>query len=199
MITAGGSATPSSRRRRQRAGSAARRSRRRAVTARAALLALVGATLTVSALWPAARIELPAPAAAASPADTVRPVPGEVAAGFDPPEQPYGPGRRGVRLVAAPGDAVRTARGGDVVFAGPVAGTPWVSVDHGGGLRTSYGPVEPSVRVGEQVAAGDVLGRLADDDGGLHWGARIEGTYIDPLDLLRSWRPVLVPRGEQPE
>lgn len=198
MITSEDSAAPSARQRGRWAGSAARPSRRRAVTIMAALLALAGATPAIPALWPAALVELPAPAVAASPADTVRPVPGEVAAGFDPPEQPYGPGRRGVRLAAAPDDAVRAARGGEVAFAGPVAGTPWVSVDHGGGLRTSYGPVEPSVRVGEQLAAGDVLGRLA-DDGGLHWGARLEGTYIDPLDLLRSWRPVLVPRDEQPE
>lgn len=198
MITAEGSTAPSARRRGRWAGSTAGAGRRRAVTARTALLTLAGAALAVSALWPAALVELPAPAAAASPADAVRPVPGEVAAGFDPPDQPYGPGRRGVRLVAAPGDAVRTVRGGEVAFAGPVAGTPWVSVEHGGGLRTSYGPVDPSVRAGEQVAAGDVLGRLV-DDGGLHWGARVAGTYIDPLDLLRSWRPVLVPRDEQPE
>lgn len=198
MITAEGGGVPWARQRGRWAGSAARPSGRRTITAGAALLALVGAALAVSAVWPAALAELPAPAAVASPADTVRPVPGEVAAGFDPPEQPYGPGRRGVRLAAEPGDAVRAARAGDVVFAGPVAGTPWVSVDHGGGLRTSYGPVEPAVRAGEHVAAGAVLGRLA-DDGSLHWGARIEGTYIDPLDLLRSWRPVLVPRGEQPE
>lgn len=196
MTTADDSVAPSSRRRRRGAASAVRPGRRRGVTASGVLLALVGAALAVSALWPAALVELPAPAAA-SRIETVRPVPGEVTAEFDPPEQPYGPGRRGVRLVAAPGEAVRAARGGEVVFAGPVAGTPWVSLDHGGGLRTSYGPVEPAVRAGEPVGAGDVLGRLADGDGGLHWGARIEKTYIDPLDLLRSWRPVLVPRGEQ--
>lgn len=197
MTTTDDSATPSSRRRRQRTASAVPRGRRRGATARRVLVALVGATLAMSALWSAALVELPAPAAA-SRTDTVRPVPGEVAAEFDPPEQPYGPGRRGVRLVAVPGEAVRAARGGEVVFAGPVAGTPWVSVDHGGGLRTSYGPVEPAVRAGEPVEVGDVLGRLVEGDGGLHWGARIEGTYIDPLDLLRSWRPVLVPRAEQP-
>lgn len=197
MSTGDGSAAHSSRRRGQGAVSRARPGRRRGVTAGRVLLALVGATLAVSALWPAALLELPTPAASASQIDTVRPVPGEVAAEFDPPEHAYGPGRRGVRLVAAPGETVRAARAGEVVFAGPVAGTPWVSVDHGGGLRTSYGPVEPAVPAGEPVGAGDVLGRLADGDAGLHWGARFEGAYIDPLDLLRSWRPVLVPRDEQ--
>lgn len=197
MTTSDDYVPPLLRWRRQGAASWARTGRRRRGTAGGVLLALVGVTLAVSALWPAALVELPAPAAA-SRIDTVRPVPGEVAAEFDPPEHPYGPGRRGVRFVAAPRETVRAARGGEVVFAAPVAGTPWVSVDHGGGLRTSYGPVEPAVRAGEPIEAGDVLGRLADGEDGLHWGARIEGTYIDPLDLLRSWRPVLVPRAEQP-
>lgn len=135
--------------------------------------------------------------AAASPGDTVRPVPGEVVAEFDPPDRPYGPGRRGARLAADTGELVRAARGGTVVFAGSVAGTPWVSVDHGGGLRTSYGPVDPRVRAGERVAAGDPLGRLTGEGGGLHWGARVDGAYIDPLGLLHAWRPVLVPRDDE--
>jgi murein DD-endopeptidase MepM/ murein hydrolase activator NlpD len=65
-----------------------------------------------------------------------------------------------------------------------------VSVDHPGGLRTTYEPVVPAVSRGDPVAAGDVLGRL----GGvgshcvttacLHWGLRRGGTYLDPLSLL---------------
>lgn len=134
----------------------------------------------------------------ASRPESVRPVPGEVTAGFDPPAHPYGPGRRGVRLAADGEEAVRAVRAGEVAFVGPVAGTPWVSVEHGGGLRTTYGPVAPEVGAGEQVAAGDVVGRLADGGEGLHWGAKVDGAYVDPLDLLRRWRPVLRPRPEQP-
>lgn len=163
---------------------------------RLAWLALVGVAVALLAALPAT---LGGPTSASSP-EGVRPVPGEVVAGFDPPDRPYGPGRRGVQLAADAGEPVRAVRGGRVVFAGPVAGTPWVSVDHGGGLRTSYGPVEPQVRVGETVSAGGVLGHVAGSaQGELHWGARLDGRYIDPLDLLRAWRPVLVPREEQPE
>lgn len=137
----------------------------------------------------------PRPAAATAAGAGVRPVPGEVLAGFDPPASPYGPGQRGVRLAAPDGAVVRAARAGEVAFAGPVAGTPWVSLDHGGELRTSYGPVEPAVEAGERVAAGEVIGRVAPgDEPGLHWGARLQGAYIDPMGLLGRWRPVLVPR-----
>lgn len=127
----------------------------------------------------------------------VRPVPGVVLAEFDPPAHRYGPGRRGVRLAAPEGAAVRSVRAGRVAFAGLVAATPWVTVDHGGGLLTSYGPVEPAVVEGQAVAAGDVIGRLVGGSAeGLHWGARVDGRYVDPLDLLGRWRPVLLPREE---
>lgn len=182
----------------RRAARAARAGRVRAVLAGLALVAVVGGALAVVAAWPPALGAAGRSPAAAAPADTVRPVPGRVVAGFAPPEQPYGPGRRGVRLAADSGEVVHAVRGGTVAFAGPVAGTPWVSVDHGGGLRTSYGPVDPQVRAGEAVVAGDALGVLAGEDG-LHWGARVNDAYIDPLGLLRAWRPVLVSRDEQPE
>lgn len=184
---------------RRRVGRATRQGRAGAALAGLTLTALIGVALTVLTAWPAAPIEPPLATPGTPTADTVRPVPGEVTAEFDPPDRPYGSGRRGVRLAAEPGELVRAARGGDVVFAGSVAGTPWVSVAHGGGLRTSYGPVTPGVRAGDSVVAGEAVGRLADaDEDGLHWGARLQGTYIDPLDLLRAWRPVLVPREEQP-
>lgn len=169
---------------------------RPALAAVLAAVALLGPTSAVASAGPAGPT---AGAAAASRGAGVRPVPGEVLAGFDPPASPYGPGQRGVRLTAGPGEAVRAARAGEVAFAGPVAGTPWVSVDHGGGLRTSYGPVRPSVAAGQRVAAGEVIGRMADgEEAGLHWGARMRGAYIDPLALLGRWQPVLVPRDGAP-
>lgn len=166
--------------------SGARWARRRSAAAAAVAVAAVAAL--AGPLVPAA-----VPAAE----ESVPPVAGDVVAPFDPPSSPYGPGRRGVRLDADVGEAVRAVRAGRVAFAGPVAGTPWVSVDHGGGLRTSYGPVAPLVAAGDRVVAGAVVGRVAegdaDDPGGLHWGARVDGVYIDPLDLLRTWRPTLLP------
>ncbi|MEV6620766.1 M23 family metallopeptidase [Amycolatopsis sp. NPDC051106] len=108
---------------------------------------------------------------------------------FDAPETPYGAGHRGVDLAAVPGQEVLAADAGVVVFAGLVAGRPVISVDHDGGLRTTYEPVEPKVAVGEQVYRGQVLGSVLAGHPGcaiaacLHWGVRRGDEYVDPLAL----------------
>ncbi len=149
-----------------------------------------------------------APPGSAPVGNHLRPVPGTVLAPADIPDQNWLPGHRGVDLDAASGAAVRASAAGTVRFAGVVAGTPTVSVDHGGGLRTTYEPVLTQVRVGEQVGRGQFLGELADHaslpgtarrDPGLHWGAVLgppaedAERYIDPMTLLgpvqvRLWR-----------
>ncbi|WP_371685809.1 murein hydrolase activator EnvC [Micromonospora sp. MW-13] len=109
---------------------------------------------------------------------------------FTPPPQPWLPGHRGVDLVAAPGAVVRAAGPGVVLFAGPVAGRPVVTVGHDAGLRTTYEPVRPGVRAGDRVTAGTPLGWLRPGHAGcpepacLHWGLRRAEEYLDPLALL---------------
>lgn len=121
---------------------------------------------------------------------------------FDPPPRPWLPGHRGVDLVADPGATVRAAGPGVVHFAGPVAGVGVVSVDHPGGLRTTYQPVTPSVSAGDAVAAGDLIGVLDAGHPGcpvaacLHWGLRRGATYLDPLALLGIGRVRLLPRPD---
>ncbi|WP_328607446.1 M23 family metallopeptidase [Amycolatopsis sp. NBC_00345] len=108
---------------------------------------------------------------------------------FEAPESPYGPGHRGVDLAAAPGQEVLAADVGVVVFAGQVAGHGVVSLDHDGGLRTTYQPVTPTVTTGEQVYRGQPLGTVMPGHPGcsapacLHWGARRGTEYVDPLAL----------------
>ena len=118
---------------------------------------------------------------------------------FDAPDQPYGPGHRGVDLLGAPGATVVTAGAGVVVFAGMVAGRPVVSIDHADGLRTTYEPVDPSVGAGLPVARGSPIGTLlaghvgCPGDACLHWGLRRGETYLDPLLLLQPPRVRLLP------
>jgi murein DD-endopeptidase MepM/ murein hydrolase activator NlpD len=120
---------------------------------------------------------------------------------FDPPARPWLAGHRGVDLAGPPGATVRTAGAGRVRFAGLVAGRPVVSVDHAGGLRTTYEPVEPGVRAGDRVIAGGPIGRLAAGHPGcagsacLHWGLRRGDVYLDPLVLLGLGRVRLLPLG----
>lgn len=122
------------------------------------------------------------------------PVPGAVVDRFDAPEVAWDPGSRGVKLSAAEGEPVRAALGGTVSFAGEVAGESWVTVQHGGGLDTTYG-VEPSVVVGRRVRAGQVVGAVPAGADRVHWGARLRGEYLDPLSLLERWRPRLAAPG----
>jgi murein DD-endopeptidase MepM/ murein hydrolase activator NlpD len=111
---------------------------------------------------------------------------------------PWSPGHRGVDLAASAGQAVLAAGPGVVTFAGRIAGVAAVSVTHRDGLRTTYQPVSPQVRPGDQVTAGRPLGRLDQWPGHcpgpcLHWGALRGRTYLDPLALLGLVPPVLLP------
>ncbi len=135
----------------------------------------------------------------------VAPVPGAVLRGFDPPATTFGAGHRGVDLAAEPGVAIGSAGDGQVVFAGSVAGDAWVSIVHADGVTTSYGPMtDLRVRVGQDLVATEVLGRLAVGghgtdhlDVGLHWGARMGSRYVDPMSLLEIGvpRPSLIGVG----
>ena len=108
------------------------------------------------------------PPAGAGRACLAPPVPGRVAVPFRAPDCPWCPGQRGLE------------------YARPVAGAVWVTVDHGGDLRTSYGPLRRVfVRRGATVVAGTVIASAA---AALHFGVRIGGRYVDPATLLG--RPV---------
>lgn len=163
------------------------------------LLAVV-VTLLAGAAGPAAAAPVPVPAAA--PTGFVLPVPPPVVVlvPYDPPPVRYAAGHRGVDLAAAPGTAVVAAGPGRVVFAGPVVDRGVVSIEHAGGLRTTYEPVTATVPAGTTVVAGTPIGVLDPGHprcapaGCLHWGARLpDGTYLDPMALLRPWTVRLWP------
>jgi murein DD-endopeptidase MepM/ murein hydrolase activator NlpD len=145
------------------------------------------------------------PPAAASLVRYVPPVPGEVLRAFEPASTRFGAGHRGVDLDHPVGGLVAAAADGIVRYAGPVADTVWVSVEHADGITTSYGPLAAlRVRRGDAVRLGDPLGALAPGghgheagDRGLHWGARRGAVYLDPRSLLTAsrWRPTLVGPG----
>ncbi|MDQ3153076.1 MAG: peptidoglycan DD-metalloendopeptidase family protein [Actinomycetota bacterium] len=120
------------------------------------------------------------------------PLPGfpAVVRDFEPPPHRYGRGHRGVDLAGEQGTPVLAAGRGTVVFAGPLAGRGVVSVDHAGGLRTTYEPITATVSAGDVVDRGDRIGTLEPGHRGcpapacLHWGLRRGDDYLDPLQLL---------------
>lgn len=142
------------------------------------------------------------PLAATAPADTgdrfgwpLSPRPAVIRQ-FDNPQQRWNRGHRGVDLAGGPDQAVVAAGPGVVVFAGVLAGRPLVSIEHHGGLRTTYEPVTPVVRPGQRVDGGAVIGLLQRGHPGcamtacLHWGAlrgpASSAHYLNPLGLLAA-------------
>jgi murein DD-endopeptidase MepM/ murein hydrolase activator NlpD len=120
------------------------------------------------------------------------PVP--VVRSFDPPEQPWLSGHRGVDLDVAVGATVRAPAEGIVVQAGTVVDRGVVSLQHGQ-VRSTFEPVDPLVSAGEHVSRGQAIATVAagHSPGALHWGARIgRERYVDPLRMLVS-RVVLKP------
>jgi murein DD-endopeptidase MepM/ murein hydrolase activator NlpD len=113
---------------------------------------------------------------------------------------PWGPGHRGVDLGGQPGDPVLAIADGTVVFAGYLVDRPVISVDHPGGLRSTYEPVDPLVTPGQLVHRGDVLGHLLPGHpectaapACLHWGIRRGDNYLDPLILVSAHHVRLLP------
>lgn len=77
---------------------------------------------------------------------------------FAPPPEPWLTGHRGVDLAATVAAPVLAAGQGTIGYAGSVGGRGVVTVDHPGGLRTTYLPVAAAVRSGDAVSPGDRLG-----------------------------------------
>jgi murein DD-endopeptidase MepM/ murein hydrolase activator NlpD len=149
----------------------------------------------------AALLLLGAPPARAAGLTLAPPVGGAVVRGFDDVSR-FAAGHRGVDLAGAVGETVRAAAVGRVFFAGVVAGTPTVSIDHGNGWRTTYQPVVARVAEGDEVGAGQDIGTLraghCPASACLHWGLTDGVDYADPTAYLEL-RPVrLLPAGSEP-
>ncbi|WP_369334358.1 M23 family metallopeptidase, partial [Nonomuraea deserti] len=137
-------------------------------------------------------LAVPAPAAArASPPTWRWPLDGRprILRRFAPPPEPWLAGHRGVDLAAPAAVPVLAAGAGTVRFAGPVGGRGVVTVEHAGGLRTTYVPVTSSLAQGQSVEQGAKLGVLESptdhcQEPCLHWGLLRGTRYLDPLLLL---------------
>ncbi|MBP3044057.1 M23 family metallopeptidase [Arthrobacter jiangjiafuii] len=120
---------------------------------------------------------------------------------FQPPAQRWLPGHRGVDLPAEPGTAVLSPEAGTVVFAGWVVNRPVLTVDLGSGVLASFEPVQAVKADGTKVSEGEVIGHVgAPAEPGhcpascLHWGVRVHGNYVNPLNYVTDRRPsILLP------
>lgn len=112
---------------------------------------------------------------------------------FRGPACTWCPGNRGVEYQPGTGTPVTAVAAGTVSFSGVVAGTRYIVVDLGEGLRATYGHLAASTVVaGTHVSPGQLLGSTTER---FFFGIRDGDTYIDPAPLLgkRRYRPRLVP------
>ncbi len=196
-----------------RPGPGRRPARRRVAVLVVVILAWLAAGATVRSAAPAvARVSEGSEEPASPPghgAAVVRyqwPAPGPVVRTWDPPVTRYAAGHRGVDLAVTAGERVVAMADGVVGWAGVVAGTAWVSVDHADGIRTTVGPMATiAVGRGDRVGAGARLGTAtgrahstaaATSGEGLHVSARRDGDYVDPATLVGDLVPTLLAPGD---
>lgn len=120
--------------------------------------------------------------------------------------QPRAP-HSGVDLKADRGTPVKAANHGRVVLADDhfFSGRTIV-IDHGGGIQSMYFHLEKiSVRRDEVVSKGQTIGQVGSSGRAtgphLHWGIRINGARIDPMNLILlsqdlEGHPLLINREE---
>lgn len=110
--------------------------------------------------------------------------------GFDPPDSPYGSGHRGIDIAAPAGSVAVAPADGTVAFAGPVGGRLFLTIDHGGGVESTFSWVAAlEVRRGDVVRQGQPMARTGGGHTGdlipnLHFGVRLDDSYVDPLAYL---------------
>ena len=121
---------------------------------------------------------------------------------FAGPPKPWLPGHRGVDLAGSPGTPVAAAADGTVAFVGRVVDRDVVSIDHAGGYRTTYEPVQAVVARGARVTAGQLIGHVQTgaecSSGCLHWGLRQGRDYLDPMAWLSATGVRLLPLDARP-
>jgi murein DD-endopeptidase MepM/ murein hydrolase activator NlpD len=118
------------------------------------------------------------------------PVSGPVTRGYDAPVSPYGTGHRGIDIAAPVGTVVVAPAAGIVSFAGSVGGHLFLSIDHGGGVVSSCSwLLALLVEAGDVVAQGQPVassgtGHPQEPVPHVHFGVRLNGAYVDPMDYL---------------
>lgn len=125
------------------------------------------------------------------------PFPHPIVRPYVAPASAYGAGHRGIDISSAAGSVVTAPADGVVYFAGVVVDRPVLSIRHADGLVSSYEPVESELPAGTIVRQGDTIGHLLSGhcvDACLHFGVRLYGQYVSPLNYLGGIpRSVLLP------
>ena len=168
-----------------------------------ALLSILLCAATPRAAVASSEVAPPAPGASETSVDVpawIWPLAGPrvIIEPYRAPAHEYGSGHRGVDLAADHGVAVSAPAAGIVAFRGTVVDRPLITIEHAGGLVSTFEPVMSPLAPGDAVAAGDVIGVVESGGhtptGAVHLGVRLEGDYINPMLLFGPVaRAVLLP------
>ena len=147
---------------------------------------------TVPAPAAAPAVATPKPAAPASTTPSFQwPLRGQTLLGFSAPGN--ADSHNGIDLAAETGAPVKAASAGKVVFAGdePKLYGTLVVLEHGNGWHSAYGHLSSvSVKVGDRVAAGDVVGKAGQTGAAhrpaLHFEIRKDNMPLDPARLVQG-------------
>jgi hypothetical protein len=120
------------------------------------------------------------------------PLRGRVLKGFQKPTGSYGEGgHQGIDIASSRGAVVRAAADGTVCWVGELPRGVFVSIDHGGGVRTtSLDLAGVLVRQGEKVSRGQIIAALCGTRDSsspathLHFDTYLNGSPVDPLMLM---------------
>jgi|TARA_B100000678_G_scaffold39158_1_gene28820 murein DD-endopeptidase MepM/ murein hydrolase activator NlpD len=168
-----------------------------ALTAAASLAASAPASAAPGIAAEAAAVRSADPALVAD--DWVWPVSGfRILTAYVAPAHRYGPGHRGIDLELFGVRTIRSPAAGFVQFSGRVVDRDLITIDHGNGLVTTLEPVTSPLVAGDRVARGEDVGIVGDGGhtpaGGVHFGVRWHGEYINPMVVLGGVpRAVLLP------
>ena len=147
---------------------------------------------------------VPTPAPTQAPQQTasdtwVWPVQGTITQNFgptslslEPAYEGYAHFHQGLDIANSMYTPIHAAAAGTVIFAGwSNSGYGFcVQIDHGGGIVTLYGHMaqQPSVSVGEQVSAGQEIGKMGSTGASTgphtHFAVQKNGVWVDPLNYL---------------
>lgn len=146
--------------------------------------------MALNVLMPAIAIGSGSAATSAGAGGWTWPVVGPVIQAFDRPDTPYGSGHRGIDIAAEVGTTIVAPADGTVTFAGPIGGYLFLTIDHGGGLSSTYSWLSAKlIRKGDRVLQDQPIALTGWGHPGapvphLHLGVKLDGAYVDPLSYL---------------
>jgi murein DD-endopeptidase MepM/ murein hydrolase activator NlpD len=117
---------------------------------------------------------------------------------FLQPSSDYSAGHRGVDYLAKIGQAVLAPSDGAVKFVGRVVNRGVLTLQHAGSLITSFEPICSTLRPGDAVLRGSVIGRVCQRPGYqnhcgvrvcLHFALRTSTGYLSPLVTIGGLSP----------